>query len=165
MANQLKSLDDLLKYEVCKLYDAESQLSNTLSKFGDKVSDQNLKGMVNDYQQHANQQMQRLESIAQNGNFDITGQKCSAMEGIIRETEELMNSSADTEVKDAGLIASLQSAKHYEMACCGSARAYAEETGNKQAADVLQQTLDEEKRTDARLNEVAINRVNKKAER
>lgn len=165
MANQLKLLDDLLKNEVCKLYDAESQLSSTLSKFGDKVSDQGLKGMVNDYQQHAREQMQRLESIAQNGNFDIKGQKCSAMEGIVRETEELMNSGADPEVRDAGLIASLQSAKHYEMACCGSARTYAEETGNRQAADVLQQTLDEEKRTDAKLNEMAMNRVNKKAEK
>jgi ferritin-like metal-binding protein YciE len=97
--------------------------------------------------------------------FDQLGEtakrkKCKAIEGLLEEGKELMESDSDPEVLDAGLIAAAQKVEHYEIASYGCARTYAELLDQSEASDLLQQTLDEEKRTDEKLTKLAMSGIN-----
>jgi ferritin-like metal-binding protein YciE len=87
------------------------------------------------------------------------------MEGLIEEGKEIMEEDAEPEVLDAGLIGAAQKVEHYEIAGYGTARTYAEMLGNNAAARLLQQTLDEEGKTDKLLTELAVSCINVEAER
>ena len=82
------------------------------------------------------------------------------MEGIVAEGAEMIEEEADDEVKDAGLIAAAQRVEHYEMACYGTARTYAELLGDKEGAKLLGLTLEEERQTDQKLSKLAKSAVN-----
>jgi ferritin-like metal-binding protein YciE len=82
------------------------------------------------------------------------------MEGVLAEGAEMMEEEADSEVKDAGLIAAAQRVEHYEMAGYGTARAYAELLGDQEGAQLLQTTLQEETQTDKKLSELAKSAIN-----
>jgi len=91
------------------------------------------------------------------------GRTCEAIEGLIEEGKEVMSEAESGEVMDAGLIAAAQAVEHYEIARYGTLVAWADELGMKEAAQLLQQTLQEEKQTDELLNKIALDRVNRKA--
>jgi ferritin-like metal-binding protein YciE len=82
------------------------------------------------------------------------------MEGLVAEGEELIEEEADSEVKDAGLIAAAQCVEHYEMAGYGTARTYAELLGDQEGAKLLQTTLEEERQTDEKLSKLAKSTIN-----
>ena len=86
------------------------------------------------------------------------------MECILEEGKELLESDSDPEVLDAGMIAAAQKVEHYEIAGYGCARAYAQLLGENEAVELLQQTLDEERRTDEKLTELAMSQINLAAE-
>ena len=85
------------------------------------------------------------------------------MQGLIEEGQELISEGDESPVLDAGLIAAAQKVEHYEIAGYGTARTHAELLGNREAARLLEQTLQEEKRTDKKLTELAENLVNQEA--
>jgi ferritin-like metal-binding protein YciE len=89
--------------------------------------------------------------------------RCEAMAGLIEEAQETMEEVKTPEVLDAALIAAAQKVEHYEIASYGSARALAEALGNQEAAQLLDQTLEEEKSADQKLNQIALSDVNKSA--
>ena len=93
------------------------------------------------------------------------GKTCKAMQGLIAEGEEMIKEKADPAVRDAGLISAAQRVEHYEMAAYGTVRTYARQLGQQQAAQLLQQTLDEEGMTDKRLTMLAESTINLEAER
>src|SRR5688572_1602925 len=104
--------------------------------------------------------VQRLEEI-----FDKLGQKakrkmCKAMEGIVEEGKEMMPDAVDAAVIDARRSSAAQRVEHYEIAAYGCARTYARVLGDKQAAQLLQQTLDEEGETDKKLTQLAESSIN-----
>src|SRR5205085_4127366 len=107
--------------------------------------------------------VQRLEEIFNKLDVSPKGKKCQAMEGLIEEGKELLEEDADPEVLDAGLIAAAQKVEHYEMAGYGCVRTYAQHLGDQEAADLLQQTLDEEGATDKKLTELAESSINLEA--
>src|SRR5205085_12415209 len=105
-----------------------------------------------------------LERVCERLGVAPKGKKCTAMEGLIEEGKELLEEDAGPAVLDAGLIAAAQKVEHYEMAGYGTVRTWAEQLGLSEAANLLQQTLDEEKETDAKLTQLAEQGVNEEAE-
>ena len=94
---------------------------------------------------------------------DTGGETCEAMEGLIEEGDEVIEMDADSDVRDAGLIIAAQKVEHYEIALYGGMCALAKQLGKPEAAAILHQTLDEEKRTDEKLTQLAEQRINAKA--
>jgi ferritin-like metal-binding protein YciE len=104
--------------------------------------------------------VRRLEKIFEGLEFEPGGQKCAGMEGLIEEGSDMIEEDAPEDVKDAGLIAAAQRVEHYEMAGYGVARTYAEKLGDYDAADLLQETLNEEGAADRKLSTLATRRIN-----
>lgn len=165
MANKMNSLKDLFVHELRDLYSAETQLTSALPKMKEKASDNQLKNAFESHLEETKQQKERLERIAKMMEIDIKGEDCPAMKGLIKEGEEIMKIDADGEVRDAGLIAAAQRVEHYEMAGYGTARHYAKRLGMDDAVSLLEETLNEEKSADEKLNNIALSRVNEKAQK
>ncbi|MFU7858271.1 ferritin-like domain-containing protein, partial [Escherichia coli] len=110
-------------------------------------------------------QIERIDQVVESeSNLKIKRMKCVAMEGLIEEANEVIESTEKNEVRDAALIAAAQKVEHYEIASYGTLATLAEQLGYRKAAKLLKETLEEEKATDIKLTDLAINNVNKKAE-
>uniref|UniRef100_UPI00203695D3 YciE/YciF ferroxidase family protein n=2 Tax=Escherichia coli TaxID=562 RepID=UPI00203695D3 len=107
---------------------------------------------------------QHHQVVESESNLKIKRMKCVAMEGLIEEANEVIESTEKNEVRDAALIAAAQKVEHYEIASYGTLATLAEQLGYRKAAKLLKETLEEEKATDIKLTDLAINNVNKKAE-
>jgi ferritin-like metal-binding protein YciE len=160
---KLNSLNDLYMEELRDLYNAEKQITKALPKMMKKATSPELKSAFEEHLEVTNQQIQRLEQIFEKMGKKPTGKVCKAMQGIIEEGEETMGHEGDPAVMDAALIAAAQRVEHYEIAGYGCCRTYAKMLGETEAAKLLQQTLDEEEQTDAKLNKIAESSVNKQA--
>ena len=105
-------------------------------------------------------QVGRLEQVFEQLELAPRGKKCEAMEGLIKEAEEIMEETDEGVMRDAGIITAAQKVEHYEIASYGSLRSFAETLGLTEAADLLATTLQEEKTADQTLTEVAVTAVN-----
>lgn len=152
---ELESLRDLYVEELKDLYSAESQLIKALPKMAKAATSKALKAGFEKHLKETRVHAERLEGIFKKLGVSPGGKKCKAMQGLIEEGDEVISEDAEAEVKDAALIAAAQRVEHYEMAGYGCVRTYAELMGEKQAAKVLQKTLDEEGATDKRLTGLA----------
>jgi ferritin-like metal-binding protein YciE len=156
-------LDDLRKlwvHELKDLYSAEQQLLEALPKMERAASDDDLKQAFASHFNETQRHVERLEDIFSRLEFEPGGQRCVGMEGLIEEASEMMKEDAPDAVKDAGLIAAAQRVEHYEIAGYGVARTYAEKLGDYRAADILQDTLNEEGLADQKLSRIAMRRIN-----
>ena len=160
---KLNSLEDLFVEQLQDLYDAEHQITKALPKMAKAASSSQLQQAFQMHLQQTEQQIQRLEQVFESVGQKAKGKTCEAMKGLIKEGDELMSMNAAPEVLDAGLIASAQRVEHYEMAGYGSVRTWAQQLGNQQAVQLLQQTLDEEGETDHKLTQIAESMVNTRA--
>ncbi|WP_224999812.1 ferritin-like domain-containing protein [Cesiribacter sp. SM1] len=161
---KLNSLKDLFEHEIKDLYSAESQLTDALPKMAEKASSPQLRQAFETHLEETKRQRERLEKVGEICGFSVKGEKCQAMEGLIKEGKDMLEMKGDDKVRDAGLIASAQRVEHYEMAGYGTARTYAQQLGLNDVADLLEQTLNEEKRTDQKLNDIAVGNINQKAQ-
>lgn len=159
----MNSLQDLYIEQLQDLYDAENQILDALPKMERAANTQQLREGFSEHRQQTQQQVQRLEQIFRDLNIAPRREKCEAMRGIIKEGEQLMNQRGTHEVLDAGLIASAQRVEHYEIAAYGTVHTWAQQLGRSQDAQLLEQTLNEEKQTDAKLTKLAEQSVNKQA--
>lgn len=151
-----KTLNDLLLDELQDVYDAEHQITKALPKMMGAASSTDLKQAFQLHLEQTEGQITRLEQI-----FEIMGEEakrkpCKAMKGLIAEGEDLIKEHDASLLLDAGLIGSAQRVEHYEIAAYGTSRAYAEALGEQEIAELLQQTLDEEKHTDKSLTELGV---------
>ncbi len=160
MIMKLDSLNKLYIHELKDLYSAETQLVEAIPKMQKAASNADLKQAFADHLAETKTHVARLESIFKELDFEPGGHKCAAMEGLIEEGEELINSDIDPQVLDAALIAAAQRIEHYEMAGYGTARTYAEKLGSQTAADTLQETLNEEGLADQKLTRLAERKIN-----
>lgn len=165
MAEKLNSLQDLLEHEIKDLYSAETQLIDALPEMAKAASNSKLKQCFEDHLKETQKQLERLEQIAEMMDMDPEGETCAAMKGLVKESKDMIKMKGEDDVRDAGLIASAQRVEHYEMAGYGAAHTYAQQLDLKDAAKLLQETLDEEKKADTKLNKIALNEINKKAEK
>jgi ferritin-like metal-binding protein YciE len=147
-------------HELKDLYSAETQLVEELPGMADKASDSDLKKAFRAHLEETKRHRSRLEQIFKDLEFSPGGHRCEGIAGLIKEARELTRDVTDAEVLDAALIAAAQRVEHYEMAGYGVARAYAEKLGDYAAADLLQQSLDEEGAADRKLTTLALRRIN-----
>jgi ferritin-like metal-binding protein YciE len=160
---KLRSLEDLLVDELKDLYSAENQILKALPKMAKAASAPELREAFEDHLEQSKGHVQRLERIFKKLAVSPNGKKCKAMEGLIAEGKEVMEEDATPAVMDAALIAAAQRVEHYEMAGYGCVRTFARLLGHNLAADLLQETLDEEGAADKKLTELAETVINLEA--
>lgn len=161
---QLEHLMDLYVDELRDVYNAEKQILRALPQMAQKAAHDELRTAFDDHRAVTEEQVKRLETIFDDLKLAPTGKKCLGMEGLIAESEEIIQEGADPDVLDAAMISSAQRVEHYEIAAYGSLRTYANQLGLKDHASLLQQTLDEEGNTNKLLTKIAEQRVNRDAE-
>jgi ferritin-like metal-binding protein YciE len=160
---EIESLQELLIEEMRDIYNAEVQLTKAMPKMVKKASNPQLKKAFETHLKETEGQIQRLQKIFDKLGKKPTGKKCAAMEGLVEEGKEMMGEDMDEETMDAALIAVAQKIEHYEIASYGTVRTWARHIGDEQTAKLLQQTLDEEGKTDKLLTEMAENNINVEA--
>jgi ferritin-like metal-binding protein YciE len=156
----MNTLMDALVDEVRDLYHAEKQLVKALPKMAKAATSDELRGALETHLAETENQVSRLEQV-----FELLEEKpraktCAGMAGIIEEGSEALKEDAEPAVLDAMIIASAQRAEHYEMAAYGTAAAWAEGLGLSEVAELLRDTLDEEKAADEKLTALAEAGIN-----
>jgi ferritin-like metal-binding protein YciE len=159
----IKTMNDLFVHQLQDIYYAEKQLVKALPKMADKATDKQLKQGFLTHLDETKTHVQRLEQVFQMHGAEVKAVDCPAIDGIIKEADEVAGEVADKSVLDAALINAAQAAEHYEIARYGSLIAWAKQLGRNDCAGVLQKTLDEEKATDKKLTTLAESKVNLRA--
>lgn|SRR5262249_7552091 len=149
------SLQGLYVEQLRDLYDAENQIIKALPEMIDEATSTDLKDALTEHLETTKTQATRLEQIFSASGEKAKGEKCKGMQGVIQEGSDLIDDIDDEDLRDAAIIASAQRVEHYEMAGYGTARTYAMLLGDDSASQLLQQTLDEEKEADRKLNALA----------
>ena len=162
----MKTIEDVFIHLLSDTYSAEKQLTRALAKLARATSNEKLSQAFHAHLEETHGQIERIDQIVESeSNLKIKRMKCVAMEGLIEEADEVIESTEKNEVRDAALIAAAQKkVEHYEIASYGTLATLAEQLGYRKAAKLLKETLEEEKATDIKLTDLAINNVNKKAE-
>lgn len=161
---KLNNLNDLLIHELKDIYNAENQIMKALPKMAKAASSEELRTAFEGHLAETKTQIGRLEQVFEIVGEKASGEKCKAMEGIIKEAEGMMELKADKSVMDAALIACAQRVEHYEIAGYGTVCTYAKQLGMNDVLDLLQMNLSEEKKTDEKLTFLAEQSINVKAE-
>jgi ferritin-like metal-binding protein YciE len=164
-SEELGSLQQLFLDNLADVYSAEKQILGALPKMARAASAPELREAFETHLEETRAQVERLDQVVQGMGQRLPNKKCKGMEGLIEEGREVLEAEGEPSVRDAGLIAAAQKIEHYEMASYGSLRAFAEELGIDEAPALLQQTLDEEGRTDHLLTQLAESLVNGQAHR
>lgn len=157
---KLESLQKLWVHELKDLYSAETQITEALPKIIAAAHHAELKEALTEHLKETRGQILRLEKIFKGLDFAPAGQRCKGMEGLLEEGKGILEAEAESQVRDAGIIAACQRVEHYEIAGYGTAGAYAELLGEHEAAKLLQQTLDEESGADTKLSRLARKSIN-----
>ena len=159
----LNSMQDLAVHKLQLIYDAENQALQAYPQIVRAVSSTELQHGLQQHLEQTRGQVQRLEQIFQQLDQTPGGQSCLSMQALIQEAQQLIQEGGTPEVLDAAIIGAAQAIEHHEIAAYGTARTMAQQLGMTEAAQLLEQTLDEEKQTDAQLTQLAEQSVNQKA--
>jgi ferritin-like metal-binding protein YciE len=157
------SLDDLLQDQLRDLYDAEVRLTTSLPEMVEAAQSSELRAALQRHLRETEGHVTRLEQVFRRLGHNPDRGTCEAMKGLIDEGRSIVKASGDRAVKDAAIIAAAQRIEHYEMAGYGCARAFAQELGHHEIANILQQMLEEEEQSDELLTQIAEQRVNVEA--
>ena len=160
---QATTLHDAFIDELRDAYDAEKQLTKALPKMAKAASSPQLRKAFESHLKETQGHVGRLEKAFASLDEKARGKHCDGIEGIIEEGQSVMEEDFDETTMDACLIATGQRAEHYEMAAYGTLVAWAKAMGHSEAANLLQQTLDEEKAADAKLSALAEGGINEQA--
>ncbi|EEW8734107.1 TPA: ferritin-like domain-containing protein [Escherichia coli] len=162
---QIKSVEDIFIHLLSDTYSAEKQLTKALSKLSRSAYSDKLTAAFQSHLDETHGQIERIDQVVDSEDgLKLKRIKCAAMEGLIEEANEVIESTDKNEVRDAALIAAAQKVEHYEIASYGTLVTLAEQLGYKKAAKLLKEILEEEKATDVKLTDLAFNNVNKKAQ-
>ena len=163
LSKPIKTLDDLFVHTLQDVYYAEQKIVKTLPKMIDKVTDPQLKQGFKTHFGETRNHLTRLEQVFKMHGESPKAVSCPAIDGILEEADEIMGEASDPEVLDAAALAAAQAVEHYEITRYGTLIAWAKQLGRSDCASVLQETLEEEKKTDRKLTELAEARVNRVA--
>ena len=155
-----KSMDELFALELKDAYSAETQLVKALPKMAKAASDPELKAGFEQHLRETENQVKRLEQVAEDLDVKLGRYTCEAMKGLIEEGKEIIDLDVEDDVRDAGLIAAAQKVEHYEIAMYGTLCAWAKQLGHEDAQRLLHETLEEERATDEKLTHLAEREVN-----
>jgi ferritin-like metal-binding protein YciE len=153
---KIDSLRALLTEELRDIYDAEKQITRALPKMIKNTQSEELKLALTEHLEETKGQIQRLERC-----FDLLEMKhrskpCSGMKGLLEEGQEVMTEVTEEPYRDAAIISAAQRVEHYEIAAYGTVQAYAEAIGEEDVAELLRETLEEEKTADKKLTEIGV---------
>ena len=157
------TLHDAFIDELRDAYDAEKQLTKALPKMAKAASSPDLRAAFEAHLEETRGQIDRLEQVFESLDEKVRGKHCDGIAGIIEEGKAVMEEDFDETTMDACLIAGGQRAEHYEMAAYGTLVAWARTMGHTEAAELLQETLDEEKAADEKLSALAEGGINQEA--
>jgi ferritin-like metal-binding protein YciE len=160
---KLHDLRDLLLLEGRELYNSNKQELKELPNMERWAVSDELKKLIRTQFERTEKEQEFLDTAFTDLNADCKGSRCIATKAILKESRELLDNSFDRELRDAGIIRSLQILGHRKIAGYGTSAAYARAIGEERAARYFHDALDEEKRTDRELTELAVNEVNKMA--
>ena len=160
---EMGTLHDAFLDELRDTYDAEKQLTKALPKLAKAANSPALRDAFESHLEETRQQVERLEQVFASLDEKVRGKHCDGIAGIIEEGRAIMEEDFDEMTTDACLIAAGQRAEHYEMAAYGTLIAWAKAMGHTEAADLLQETLDEEKAADEKLSSLAEGGINQEA--
>ena len=155
----MKTLAEIFEHTLKDIYYAENALTKALPKVAAAVGNANLKATVEAHLAETKEQIKILDKVFKSIGKPAGGEKCDAIEGLIKETEGLMKEASGVAL-DAALIAAAQAVEHYEIARYGTLREWAKQLGNTEAHDLLSQILDMEKAANAKLTTIAVTDVN-----
>ena len=159
----MKSMNDLLLHFAQDILYAEKAGAKVYAKVAKAVENEDLKAALLQHREQGQAQIERLEHVFEALGKRPRGKTCAAMDGLIEEGQDAIEEADKGPVLDAALIACSQAVEHYEIARYGAMVAFAKQLGLDEAAGLLQQTLDEEKAMDRRLNEIAEGSLNQEA--
>jgi ferritin-like metal-binding protein YciE len=159
----METMDDLMQHTIQDLYSAEKQALQAMPQLAQRVQSRQLRQAFQVHQRETEGQLIRLEQMAKQLGIDPDGETCLAMQGLVEESQNLLDQLGDGPIADAAILGAAQKMEHYEIASYGTARTLAQQAGQIQIADLLQTTLKEEKAADAKLTYIATESVNQQA--
>ena len=162
-SKDIKTLNDLFMHGLQDLYYAENQIAKSLPDMIEKATNPQLRAGFEKHLKETQGQIKRLEQVFRLLDAEAKGDKCPAIDGILKEGSDLAGEIDDDDVMNVGLIAAAQAVEHYEITRYGTLVQWAKQLGRSDCASVLQQNLHEEKATDKKLTELAESKVNLQA--
>lgn len=162
-SKDIKSMDDLFLHTLQDVYYAENQIVKALPKLIDKATNRELSAGLRNHLRETENQVTRLKQVFEKLGHKPKGVDCPAIDGLIKEADEVAGEVDDKKVLDAAIIGSAQAVEHYEIARYGTLIAWAEELGHGNVVSLLKANLKEEKAADKKLNGLAQGGVNRRA--
>ncbi len=159
----IRTLEDLFVETLKDIYYAEKKLVKTLPKMAKKAVSPQLKQAIQSHLTETEGHVERLEEVFTAMDRKPMAKKCEALEGLVKEADEVLAEIEDARTLDAGIISSAQTVEHYEIARYGTLVCWARELGMEEAESLLQKTLDEEKAADEKLSGLAEEYINQQA--
>ncbi len=162
-SKDIASMQDLYVHQLQDVYYAEQQITKALPKMIEKATDTQLRQGFEQHLRETEGQIERLRRVFEIEGLQPKGVTCPAIDGIIKEADEVAGEVSDKAVLDAALTAAAQAVEHYEISRYGTLVTWAEQLGRSECAAILRETLEEEKATDAKLTELATAKLNARA--
>ncbi len=159
----MQNLQYVFTDELKDIYNAEQQIIKALPKMAKASTNGELRSAFESHLEQTRTHAQRIEDICNDLQITPKGKKCVGMQGVIEEGAEVLGAKGSEEAMEAALIGAAQRVEHYEIAAYGTARTHARQLGFTKAADLLEQTLKEERATDDRLTSIAESQINQQA--
>lgn len=159
-SNAADGLRELFIHGLKDIYWAEKALVKALPKMSKNADSESLVTAIEDHITVTEAQVRKVETIFELLGENAVAKKCAAMEGLIKEGEDIVHDSAPGAVRDAGIIGASQKIEHYEIATYGTLCAYAKTLEEDEVADILAELLNEEKEADMVLTDTAYNDIN-----
>lgn len=160
----METLEQLFEETLRDIYYAEKAILKALPQMARKSTSEDLAAAFEEHKSQTEEQVNRLEAVFKIIGKAPRGKKCPAIDGIIEEGKEIIKEAKDDTVRDAGMLAAAQAVEHYEISRYGTLKAWAEKLGLDEAVELLDETLQEEKETDAKLTDLAESEINIEAD-
>jgi ferritin-like metal-binding protein YciE len=158
----MKSMQDVFEHTLQDVYYAENALTKALPKVADAASNADLKKGLKDHLSETREQIKTLDAVFKAIGKKPSGEKCDAIEGLIKETDGVIEQTKSDKARDIAIIGCCQAVEHYEIARYGTLREWAKVLGHEEAHDLLSQILDQEKAANSKLTNLAVAQANKK---
>lgn len=156
----MKTLAEIFEHTLKDVYYAENAMTKALPKVAKAATDTKLKQAAEDHLAETKDQIKKLEQVFKSIGKKASGEKCDAIEGLIKEADGLMEEASGTAL-NAGLLAACQAVEHYEISRYGSLREWAKDLGHDEAHKLLSEILDQEKATNNKLTNLAVTSINR----
>jgi len=164
-ASESSQLEKLFTDSLKDIYWAEKHLTHELPKMQKAATSQELKDAIDEHTTQTEEHVNRLEKVFELMGKKAQAKKCDGMEGLIKEGHSVVEETEKGSMtRDAGILMSAQKVEHYEICAYGTLASMATTMGMTEVADILNETLEEEKETDANLSSIAENNINREAE-